>query len=930
MRPDDEGDTPHSVAMSASESLQRYGSCLTPYEKNEIVSYSAVYYCGQGCEDKVKAPTGGPNDGFDTTDGEYIFRPKDHIAYRYEILEELGSGAFGQVLKAFDHANDQTVAVKLIRNQRKVLQQAVQEIKILEHVNNRDPKNLYGIVRMLENFSFRGHTCISYELLGMNLYEYLKERDFYPMPLTVVRGIAARMLVALTFLGRENIIHCDLKPENILIRESDPSVVKLADLGSASFEAGNCFMYIQSRFYRAPEVILEQKYSKAIDWWSFGCILCELANGDPVFPGDDEKDQLGCIMEYLGPPPHSFIQASSARRKREFFDEHLQPRARKTKTCARVPGSKSLAKFLGVSDGDDFLSFVMQFLQWDPAARVSPREAMRHKWISNEFVFPSKAEKSTAAAAPNAETSSLAAAPEVKDSGGAPTSAKTEHGKPAWQAQPGVAVAADGAPASTARTLPQEAQESAVRSKRSDPHSVNGHHCVSAATVPPLTASNGSSAPRATAQSTEAAPRRPTASQRRSGQVFRRRQRRSTEIAEVEMPGSATSSASVTIVASTTEERSQSCVVAIPCGIAPVLSSGSTVPCDLPRSGGNEHAPPALKPGVLSPSALSTPSNPTVATTLPVGKEGSRGLVATTALLSPLSNQNCATDTPGSAEKSNHVLELRRKFESGAAAAASQGGKEHLEGSAKGAANGELRLASVAEVAPNEKNGSQGSISNSAKQRVLHEPEPTTPPQAAKGKAAATRRREYSLTIDGTPTPLPLESSYTTEQTGAQSKEYMMPSVVGHAAFDRNHSLLSASRPHEPGSSFIYAGRHLNHSSTDGTRSSDETVMLSSPPNELLVRDTSVSIGTSAAPRQLSESSVPRRFTRRVMPGSREGGTHEAKGRQPAAAGMLRLAPPRQVLVQRQRQSVAAALTEAKGSSSPTTALPPLKRSSVR
>ncbi|KAG5469106.1 hypothetical protein LSCM4_02503 [Leishmania orientalis] len=550
MHPEDGSGTSGASPISALEALHHYGGYLTAYERREIVQYEAVHYAGQRCVDKVRSPANGNNDGYDTDEGEYIFRAKDHIAYRYEVLEELGSGAFGQVLKAIDHVDQSIVAVKLIRNQRRILQQAEQEVSILRHVNDRDPKGLYGIVRMTDSFKFRGHICISYELLGSNLYDYLKANDFFPMPLSLVRSIAARMLVALTFLARENIIHCDLKPENILLRDKDPSVVKVVDLGSASFDVKNAYMYIQSRFYRAPEVITEQKYGKAIDWWSLGCILCELANGDPVFPGEDEEDQLGCIMEYLGPPPESFVEASSARRRRAFFDEHQKPRPRTTrKGKQREPGSRSLAKFLGVSEDDHFLSFVGLFLQWDPSKRVAPREAMKHRWICDEFVFPTQSGEKPGSSSLAKENDSSARGPlsaRMPRETAAPL--KTEAAEPATLGQPSTTLEspADSLwPSAAQRRVRRSAalpQPHTTCTDKASHDAFSGDNTAPADSAPHSRDASARAATHGADRPTCAKAQRLPAQKRHSGRLERSRQRRSTDMADVEMSGVAIAS----------------------------------------------------------------------------------------------------------------------------------------------------------------------------------------------------------------------------------------------------------------------------------------------------------------------------------------------------------------------------------------------------
>lgn len=136
------------------------------------------------------------------------------------------------------------------------------------------------------------------------------------------------------------IIHCDLKPENILLKDpranrprnsdSNPAYIpddfnpihsqyqiKVIDFGSSCYENERLYTYVQSRFYRSPEVILGLPYTTAIDMWSFGCILVELYTGYPLFPGENEADQLACIMEVKGLPPKDIISAGS--RIRTFF-----------------------------------------------------------------------------------------------------------------------------------------------------------------------------------------------------------------------------------------------------------------------------------------------------------------------------------------------------------------------------------------------------------------------------------------------------------------------------------------------------------------------------------------------------------------------------------------------------------------------------------
>ncbi len=109
-------------------------------------------------------------------------------------------------------------------------------------------------------------------------------------------------------LRQHSIIHCDLKPENILLKQPNRSGIKLIDFGSSCFSDEKIYTYIQSRFYRAPEIMLAIPYTTAIDMWSLACILAELFTGFPLFPGESEPEQMALIMEVNGLPPKSLLE----------------------------------------------------------------------------------------------------------------------------------------------------------------------------------------------------------------------------------------------------------------------------------------------------------------------------------------------------------------------------------------------------------------------------------------------------------------------------------------------------------------------------------------------------------------------------------------------------------------------------------------------
>jgi dual specificity tyrosine-phosphorylation-regulated kinase 2/3/4 len=248
----------------------------------------------------------------------------DHILYRFEVLKILGKGSFGQVLKCYDHKLGTHIALKIVRNEKRFHRQAQEEIRILDNLKKLDKENAFNVIHMFESFSFRNHICITFELLSMNLYELIKKNKFAGFSLQLVRKFTHSILQCLEALNKSKIIHCDLKPENILLKQQGRSGIKVIDYGSSCYEHQRIYTYIQSRFYRAPEVILGAKYGMPIDMWSLGCIIAELLTGYPLFPGEDEADQLACIIELIGMPSAKTLDVS--KRARNFISSKGYPR----------------------------------------------------------------------------------------------------------------------------------------------------------------------------------------------------------------------------------------------------------------------------------------------------------------------------------------------------------------------------------------------------------------------------------------------------------------------------------------------------------------------------------------------------------------------------------------------------------------------------
>lgn len=364
--------------MAPRVALFHFPNDFNKIEQTEVMDYQSVFFLG--AKQKIKPSLEGINLGYDDAKGDYIITPGDHIAYRYEIVKTLGRGSFGQVVECFDYKRQEKVALKIIKNKKRFHQQAAVEIKILQKLRENDIEGKYNVVKIKNYFIFRKHICITFELLSMNLYELLRQNNFEGLSLTLIHRFSVQLLVCLQYIAKQKIIHCDLKPENILLRDTEKALINVIDFGSSCLESEKMYYYIQSRFYRAPEVILGISYTTAIDMWSLGCMLVELFTGSPLFPGESEHIQLIYIMNVLGVPPASLINRAS--KKTTFFDEDLEPKIiANKKGVKKMPGERSLDSILQGSS-ENFADFVTRCLCWQPELRLKPIEGLEHPWIA--------------------------------------------------------------------------------------------------------------------------------------------------------------------------------------------------------------------------------------------------------------------------------------------------------------------------------------------------------------------------------------------------------------------------------------------------------------------------------------------------------------------------------------------------------------------
>ncbi|XP_063720022.1 dual specificity protein kinase CLK2-like [Symsagittifera roscoffensis] len=374
-------------------------------------------------------------------EGHLVYKKGDLIQGRYELLSTLGEGAFGRVIKCADHdRNGRRIALKVIKNVQKYREEAKLEIKVLETIIDKDRKFKSGCIYLLDWFNLHGFMCLAFDLLGKSIYDFLKDNNYYPFPMKHIRKIAQQLGSAVKFLHDHGMTHTDLKPENILFIDSSYEImwnvdrhreerilrcceIKLIDFGSTTFDDEHHTKIVQTRHYRAPEVILELGWSQSCDVWSIGCILFELYTGETMFLTHDNHEHLAMMTYILGRIPSSMIKKSKKTkyfyhgRLNWDFDERNSSNKYIKQHC------KPLSRCLKHRNEEDELLLVLLWdcLAYDPENRLSMSQYLKHEYL--RYDSPPNTVNGSSSSAHNG-TSSKSKAVSNKSSGN--TSARRE------------------------------------------------------------------------------------------------------------------------------------------------------------------------------------------------------------------------------------------------------------------------------------------------------------------------------------------------------------------------------------------------------------------------------------------------------------------------------------------------------------------------
>ena len=291
---------------------------------------------------------------------------------KYEVIGIVGEGAYGIVYKCKNKETDKFVAIKKFKETEDELVQKTmkRELKMLQQLKHEN------IVEFQESFTSKGNLFLVFEYCEKNLLEVLEESPDGLSP-KLIKSFIYQMCKAIAYMHKNNMIHRDIKPENLLIDEN--LNLKLCDFGFArkvklnknNNNINEMTDYVATRWYRSPELLLSGGiYGPDVDYWAVGCIMGELADGNPMFPGENETDQINCIINVLGNLPEELVNM--------FYKNPIY----EGKELKHVSKVESLERRYMGKLGPTAIDFMKGLLQLDPKKRLNSETVFKHKYFA--------------------------------------------------------------------------------------------------------------------------------------------------------------------------------------------------------------------------------------------------------------------------------------------------------------------------------------------------------------------------------------------------------------------------------------------------------------------------------------------------------------------------------------------------------------------
>ena len=266
-----------------------------------------------------------------------ISKIKFTIEEKYEFIKQIGLGSFSAVCSCYDRKDNRNVAIKKVTNAFDDLEDArhiLREIKLLSFFDHDNIVTLLDVAKPDNKLNYNDVYVIT-DLMETDLHRVIYSRQ--ELTDEHIQYFIYQILRGTLYFHSANVIHRDLKPANILankncdlkicdfgldhgkIKDDDKTVLNLIENPSLPIEYSNNIIYDDSkrelndrnisRWYRAPEAILSpDDYKKPVDIWSIGCILAELLGRQPLFPADNNLDELQKIISVLGSPSESDLE----------------------------------------------------------------------------------------------------------------------------------------------------------------------------------------------------------------------------------------------------------------------------------------------------------------------------------------------------------------------------------------------------------------------------------------------------------------------------------------------------------------------------------------------------------------------------------------------------------------------------------------------